>query len=98
MARVAISNFDLPNQPESARFKGLGEISPKEFAQFIGKVMRLSKVQYAPRAESTPIFNFYVGKNTPERKDYIMERLVVLAKEQSASRIHRHQLHHQLQD
>ncbi len=40
--------------------------------------MRLSKVEYAPRAESTPIFNLYMGKNTPERKDYIMERLVVL--------------------
>lgn len=55
----------------------LGEISPKEFAQFIGKEMRLSKVEYAPRAESGPIFNFYMGKNTPERKDYIMDKLVV---------------------
>ncbi|MBE0541003.1 MAG: hypothetical protein IH623_06435 [Verrucomicrobia bacterium] len=36
----------------------LGEISPKEFAQSIGKEMRLSKVEYAPRAESGPIFNF----------------------------------------
>ena len=53
------------------------KISPKEFAQFIGREMRLSKVEYAPRAESGPIFNFYLGKNTPERKDYIMERLVV---------------------
>jgi hypothetical protein len=53
------------------------EISPKEFAQFIGKEMRLSKVEYAPRAESGPIFNFYMGKNTPERKDYIMDKLVV---------------------
>ena len=68
---------ELGGKPEITRFKGLGEISPKEFAQFIGKQMRLSKVEYAPRAESTPIFNFYMGKNTPERKDYIMERLVV---------------------
>ena len=59
------------------RFKGLGEISPKEFAQFIGKEMKLSKVEYAPKAESTPILDFYMGKDTPERKDYIMERLVV---------------------
>ncbi len=66
---------------EITRFKGLGEISPKEFAQFIGKEMRLSKVEYAPRAESTPILNFYMGKNTPERKDYIMERLVVPVEE-----------------
>ncbi|MCO5052508.1 MAG: toprim domain-containing protein [Verrucomicrobiae bacterium] len=68
---------ELGGKPEITRFKGLGEISPKEFAQFIGKQMRLSKVEYAPRAESAPIFNFYMGKNTPERKDYIMERLVV---------------------
>ncbi len=41
------------------------EISPKEFAQFIGKEMRLSKVEYAPKPEAVPIFNFYMGKNTP---------------------------------
>ena len=63
------------------RFKGLGEISPKEFAQFIGKEMRLSKVEYAPRAQSGPIFNLYMGKNTPERKDYIMDKLVVPVEE-----------------
>ncbi len=67
----------LGGKPEITRFKGLGEISPKEFQQFIGKQMRLSKVEYAPRAESTNIFNFYMGKNTPERKDYIMDSLVV---------------------
>ncbi len=39
--------------------------------------MRLSKIEYAPRAESGPIFDFYMGKNTPERKDYIMDSLVV---------------------
>jgi len=68
---------ELVGKPEITRFKGLGEISPKEFAQFIGKQMRLSKVEYASRAESGPIFNFYMGKNTPERKDYIMDSLVV---------------------
>ncbi|HEX4343696.1 MAG TPA: toprim domain-containing protein, partial [Verrucomicrobiae bacterium] len=47
---------ELGGKPEITRFKGLGEISPKEFAQFIGKQMRLSKVEYAPRAESGPIF------------------------------------------
>jgi DNA gyrase subunit B/topoisomerase-4 subunit B len=72
---------ELGGKPEITRFKGLGEISPKEFAQFIGKQMRLSKVEYAPRAESTPILNFYMGKNTPERKDYIMDRLVVPVEE-----------------
>ncbi len=71
----------LGGKPEITRFKGLGEISPKEFAQFIGKEMRLSKVEYAPRAESGPIFNFYMGKNTPERKDYIMDQLIVPVEE-----------------
>ncbi len=72
---------ELGGKPEITRFKGLGEISPKEFAQFIGKEMRASKVEYAPRAESGPIFNFYMGKNTPERKDYIMDQLVVPVEE-----------------
>ena len=71
----------LGGKPEITRFKGLGEISPKEFAQFIGKQMRLSKVEYAPRAESVPILDFYMGKNTPERKDYIMDSLVVPVEE-----------------
>jgi DNA gyrase subunit B/topoisomerase-4 subunit B len=71
----------LGGKPEITRFKGLGEISPKEFAQFIGKQMRLSKVEFAPRAESAPIFDFYMGKNTPERKDYIMDSLVVPVEE-----------------
>jgi DNA gyrase subunit B/topoisomerase-4 subunit B len=72
---------ELGGKPEITRFKGLGEISPKEFAQFIGKSMRLSKIEYAPRAESAPIFDFYMGKNTPERKDYIMDSLVVPVEE-----------------
>jgi DNA gyrase subunit B/topoisomerase-4 subunit B len=66
---------------EITRFKGLGEISPNEFKQFIGKEMRLSKVEYAPRNDAAGILSFYMGKNTPERKDYIMENLVVTAEE-----------------
>ena len=62
---------------EITRFKGLGEISPAEFKQFIGKEMRLSQVEYAPKHDSQQILGFYMGKNTPERKDYIMENLVV---------------------
>jgi topoisomerase-4 subunit B len=62
---------------EITRFKGLGEISPPEFKQFIGKGMRLSQVEYAPKPDSQQILGFYMGKNTPERKDYIMENLVV---------------------
>lgn len=72
---------ELGGKPEITRFKGLGEISPKEFQQFIGKEMRTSQVEYAPRGESGPIFDFYMGKNTPERKDYIMDRLVVPVEE-----------------
>jgi DNA gyrase subunit B/topoisomerase-4 subunit B len=67
----------LGGRPEITRFKGLGEISPAEFKQFIGKEMRLSRVEYAPKPEAAAILSFYMGKNTPERKDYIMERLVV---------------------
>ncbi|PWU13558.1 MAG: DNA topoisomerase IV [Verrucomicrobia bacterium] len=62
---------------EITRFKGLGEISPNEFKQFIGPQMRLSQVEYAPKHDASGILGFYMGKNTPERKDYIMENLVV---------------------
>jgi DNA gyrase subunit B/topoisomerase-4 subunit B len=68
---------ELGGKPEITRFKGLGEISPKEFAQFIGKQMRLSKIEYSSKTEAAGILTFYMGKNTPERKDYIMDRLVV---------------------
>jgi DNA gyrase subunit B/topoisomerase-4 subunit B len=67
----------LGRNPEITRFKGLGEINPTEFKQFIGKEMRLSPVEYAPKHDATNILGFYMGKNTPERKDYIMENLVV---------------------
>ena len=67
----------LGKSPEITRFKGLGEISPAEFKQFIGKEMRLSQVEYAPKQDASGILGFYMGKNTPERKDYIMENLVV---------------------
>ncbi len=66
---------------EITRFKGLGEISPGEFKQFIGPDMRLSQVEYAPRPDSQQILGFYMGKNTPERKDYIMANLVVPVEE-----------------
>jgi DNA gyrase/topoisomerase IV subunit B len=71
----------LGGKPEITRFKGLGEISPAEFKQFIGKDMRVSRVEYAPKVDSAQILTFYMGKNTPERKDYIMENLVVAVEE-----------------
>ena len=66
---------------EITRFKGLGEISPAEFKQFIGKEMKLSQVEYAPKADTANILTFYMGKNTPERKDFIMDNLVVTVEE-----------------
>src|SRR6058998_752237 len=72
---------ELGKSCEITRFKGLGEISPSEFKQFIGKEMRLSQVEYAPKPDAGGILSFYMGKNTPERKDYIMENLVVPVEE-----------------
>ena len=62
---------------EITRFKGLGEISPAEFKPFIGNGMRMSAVEYAPKTDFTNFLGFYMGRNTPERKDYIMEHLIV---------------------
>ncbi|MEO7299763.1 MAG: toprim domain-containing protein [Verrucomicrobiota bacterium] len=67
----------LGGKPEITRFKGLGEISPNEMKQFIGDEMRLNQVEHAPKSNVSDILTFYMGKNTPERKDYIMENLVV---------------------
>lgn len=61
---------------EITRFKGLGEISPQEFGQFIGKDMRLLPVNIQERHEIPKLLNFYMGKNSPVRKQYIMENLV----------------------
>ena len=67
----------LGGKPEITRFKGLGEISPSEFKQFIGKGMRVNQVEFAQKADASGILSFYMGKNTPDRKDYIMQNLVV---------------------
>ncbi|MYF16703.1 MAG: type IIA DNA topoisomerase subunit B, partial [Gemmatimonadetes bacterium] len=66
---------DLRN-PEVTRFKGLGEISPGEFGQFIGEDMRLIKVGVRALAEVSNTLEFYMGKNTPDRRDYIVEHLI----------------------
>lgn len=60
---------------EMTRFKGLGEISPPEFKQFIGDDMRLKQVSIDRLSEVPMLLEFYMGKNTPERKQYIMEHL-----------------------
>ena len=62
--------------PEVTRFKGLGEISPKEFGQFIGNDMRLVQVNVENMAEVSKALQFYMGKNTPERKDFIVNNLI----------------------
>ena len=61
---------------EVTRFKGLGEISAKEFGQFIGEDMRLIPVTIDSLADARRAMNFYMGNNTPERRDFIMENLV----------------------
>ena len=63
-------------QVEVTRFKGLGEISPKEFKQFIGPDIRLQQVNIDRMSEVPRVLEFYMGKNTPDRKDYIMANLV----------------------
>ncbi|MDR0842523.1 MAG: type IIA DNA topoisomerase subunit B [Acidobacteriota bacterium] len=62
---------------EITRFKGLGEISPSEFKHFIGPEMRLSPVRLDNRRAVPSILGFYMGRNTPERRQYIMNHLVV---------------------
>lgn len=61
---------------EVTRFKGLGEISPDEFKQFIGKGIRLASVAIHNFSDIKPTLEFYMGKNTPERKAFIMNNLI----------------------
>jgi topoisomerase-4 subunit B len=68
---------DLGPDPEITRFKGLGEISPDEFAHFIGKDIRLVPVIMKRADPYTQFLEFYMGKNTPERQDFIIGNLRV---------------------
>ena len=61
---------------EITRFKGLGELNAKEFKDFIGPEMRLTPVVCTEDTELEKTIKFYMGSNTPERKDYIMDNLV----------------------
>jgi topoisomerase-4 subunit B len=65
-----------PN-PEITRFKGLGEISPDEFCHFIGKDIRLEPVRMKKNDAVNGYLEFYMGKNTPDRQDFIIENLRV---------------------
>jgi topoisomerase IV subunit B len=65
----------LGPEPEITRFKGLGEISPDEFANFIGKDIRLEPVRMKKDDTVNSYLEFYMGKNTQERQDFIIENL-----------------------
>ncbi len=67
----------LGPSPEITRFKGLGEISPDEFKNFIGKDMRLEPVRMKKHDTVHSYLEFYMGKNTPDRQDFIIENLRV---------------------
>jgi topoisomerase-4 subunit B len=66
----------LGSGTEITRFKGLGEINPREFGQFIGQDMRLVPVGINVLKAVPQVLDFYMGKNTPERREYIMKNLV----------------------
>ena len=68
---------ELGRSPEITRFKGLGEISPDEFKHFIGPDIRLQPVRMKKEDDLKDILTFYMGKNTPERQDFIINRLRV---------------------
>jgi len=65
----------LGRQSEITRFKGLGEISPDEFEQFIGADMRLDPVRLSQKAAIQDILSYYMGKNTQERQKFIIDHL-----------------------
>jgi topoisomerase-4 subunit B len=67
----------LGNKPEITRFKGLGEISPDEFARFIGSEMRKEPVMLLPETHIQQILEYYMGKNTPDRQEFIIGNLKV---------------------
>ncbi len=68
---------DLGPDPEITRFKGLGEISPEEFAHFIGPEMRLEQVTLHKTDQVQKLLEYYMGKNTMERQNFIIDNLVV---------------------
>ncbi|HQO86790.1 MAG TPA: toprim domain-containing protein, partial [Bacteroidia bacterium] len=65
----------LGSKPEITRFKGLGEISPDEFKNFIGRKMRLEPVRIEGEGSVQHLLEYYMGKNTPERQEFIIGNL-----------------------
>ena len=64
---------------EITRFKGLGEISPDEFKYFIGETMRLDPIRMDKETTIEELLEFYMGKNTPDRQNFIINNLKVEA-------------------
>lgn len=67
----------LTGKPEITRFKGLGEISPNEFGDFIGENMRLTPIVLRKDSSIPKILKYYMGKNTPDRQEFIIDNLQV---------------------
>ncbi len=67
----------LGNKPEITRFKGLGEISPEEFGTFIGEDIRLEPIILNKETKIPDLLTFYMGKNTPDRQNFIIKNLKV---------------------
>jgi len=68
---------ELKPKPEITRFKGLGEISPDEFKNFIGQDIRLEPVMLDKSSSIEKLLEFYMGKNTPDRQEFIIDNLKV---------------------
>lgn len=69
--------IELGPNPEITRFKGLGEISPDEFSQFIGKTIRLEPVIFRKELSINEMLTFYMGKNTQKRQKFIIDNLKI---------------------
>lgn len=67
----------LKPKPEITRFKGLGEISPNEFKNFIGETIRLDPIMMDKNTSIEQLLSFYMGKNTPDRQEFIIKNLKV---------------------
>ncbi|MBZ0273450.1 type IIA DNA topoisomerase subunit B [bacterium] len=67
----------LSGKPEITRFKGLGEISPDEFGGFIGSEIRLERVEISHGTPVKDLLSYYMGKNTPARRDFITDNLII---------------------
>ena len=68
---------ELGKNPEITRFKGLGEISPDEFKNFIGETIRLDPIMMDKNTSVEQLLSFYMGKNTPDRQEFIINNLKV---------------------